>query len=66
MNNLTKSKTLLMIAVGIFIIAIAQITNHFVNIGEQYDFAIGAVEGLGLGLMIIALINGNFKKKVSH
>lgn len=66
MNNLTKTKTVLLISTGIFIIALAQIVSHFVNSGEDYDFAIGAVQGLALGLMIIALINGNFKNKASH
>ncbi len=66
MNNLTKTKTLLFISAGIFIIAIAQFANHFLNISENYDFAIGLMEGLGLGVMLIALIKGNFKKKVSN
>ncbi|WP_282019193.1 hypothetical protein [Salegentibacter mishustinae] len=66
MNKLTRTKTLLLISSGIFIIAIAGLANHFLNISETYDFALGLTNGLGFGLMVIALIKGNLKKQISN
>ncbi|APU67591.1 hypothetical protein GRFL_0867 [Christiangramia flava JLT2011] len=33
------------------------------NANESYDFLIGLLEGLGIGLMIFAIIRGRFKDK---
>jgi len=65
-NKLTRTRTLLLISAVVFIIAIAQLVSHFINISEKYDFAIGLIEGLGLGLMVIALTKGSLRKKISH
>ena len=66
MKNLNRTKTLILISTGIFIIAIAQIANRYLNIPENYDFTIGILQGLGLGLILSALIKGKFKKQASN
>ncbi|MGA8853411.1 MAG: hypothetical protein WB492_04460 [Christiangramia sp.] len=65
MKNLTRKRTLLLIAIGLFVIAIGQIIFRYTIDTKAYDFLLGAIEGLGIGLMIVALIKGSFKKTTS-
>ena len=65
MKNLTRKRTLLLIATGIFIIALSQIVFRYATKTTSFDFLLGAMEGLGIGLIIVALIKGSFKKITS-
>ena len=58
MKSLTKRKTITLLCSGIFIISIAQLVTHFSLIN---DFVKGAAFGVGIGVLVIALISGNFK-----
>lgn len=63
MKNLTRTKTLILIASGLFIIALAQIIFRYINVSDSYDFLLGLMEGSGLGLIIYALIKGKIKEE---
>lgn len=58
MKKTTKSKALLLIPIGMFVIAASQVFSHYL---ELPDFAKGSFVGIGIGLLIIALIYGSFR-----
>ncbi|WP_458625930.1 hypothetical protein [Winogradskyella sp. PC D3.3] len=58
MKTITKKKTLLLISIGIFVVAISQI---FSQLTELPDLAKGSFIGIGIGLLLTGLIFGNFK-----
>lgn len=62
MKNLTKRKSLILLVIGLFIIAISQILSHLM---ELPDFAKGSFMGIGIGLLLTSLIFGNYKKVTS-
>jgi hypothetical protein len=49
MKNLSKNPYTVFIPIGLFVIAMAQITSHYM---DYPDFAIGVFNGIGIGLMI--------------
>ncbi len=61
MKELTKKKTYIFIAIGFVIIAFAQIVSRYFTENDSYGFVYGMIQGLGIGLIIIALINGKLK-----
>ncbi|MDN3665580.1 hypothetical protein ACFFU1_16505 [Algibacter miyuki] len=58
MKKITKKKTLILLSIGMFVIATSQIFSQFM---ELSDFAKGSFMGIGLGLLLTALIIGNFR-----
>ncbi|QRM90367.1 hypothetical protein FG167_14345 [Lacinutrix sp. WUR7] len=58
MKKTTKRKALLLIPIGMFVIAASQVFSHYFALP---DFAKGSFVGIGIGLLIIALIYGNFR-----
>jgi len=58
MKKITKTKSLILIAIGIFVIASSQIVSHYVKLS---DFTNGSFIGIGIGLLLIGLIFGNLK-----
>jgi len=58
MKTITKKKTLLLISIGIFVVAMSQI---FSQLTELPDIAKGSFTGIGIGLLLTGLIFGNFK-----
>ncbi|EPR73570.1 hypothetical protein ADIWIN_1600 [Winogradskyella psychrotolerans RS-3] len=58
MKTITKKKTLLLISIGIFVVAMSQI---FSQLTELPDIATGSFIGIGIGLLLTGLIFGNFK-----
>ncbi len=66
MSDITRKKTFLFIITGIILLIITQLLNRILNANESYDFLIGLLEGLGIGLMIFAIIRGRFKDKTPN
>ncbi len=66
MSNLTRQKTLILIAAGFFLIALGLIINRLATDPDSLDFVMGAVEGLGIGLLLTALLKGKFRKTASQ
>ena len=58
MNKISKRKTLTLISIGMFVCATAQM---FSQLMELSDLAKGSFTGIGIGLLFIATIFGNFK-----
>lgn len=58
MKTITKKKTLILISIGIFVVATSQI---FSQLMELPDLAKGSFIGIGIGLLLTAMIFGNFK-----
>ena len=52
-------KVQLLISIGIFIVAIPQIVGRYLEIP---DFSKGILTGLGIGLLFIGIIRGNYRK----
>ena len=61
MKNLDQKKTYFLIALGMGLIATSRITGHYLN-SDSYDFLLGAIGGTGIGLLIVAIMNGKFRK----
>ncbi len=61
MKELTKKRTYIFITLGVIIIAISRIVFRYVIENDSFDFAFGMIQGLGIGLIVIALINGKLK-----
>lgn len=53
-----KRKSLILLSSGMFVIAISQILSHFV---ELPDLAKGLFIGIGIGMLLLAIIFGNRK-----
>jgi hypothetical protein len=53
-----KRKSLILLSSGIFVIAISQIISRFV---ELPDLAKGLFIGIGIGMLLLAIIFGNRK-----
>lgn len=51
---------MILIAVGMFVISISLILSHFVALN---DFAKGVCIGVGIGLLLISVIFGNFRQR---
>lgn len=45
-----------------FVIAIAQVIFRYLAETETYDWAFGLMEGIGMGLIIFALLKGKLKR----
>lgn len=58
MNGITKRKALVLISIGMSIISFAQIISLYVEIS---DLTRGSFIGIGVGMLLVALIKGNFK-----
>ncbi|UII29665.1 hypothetical protein LVD17_15300 [Fulvivirga ulvae] len=52
-----KRKTRALLPVGIFVIAMAQIVNHYAVLPDPIH---GALMGAGIGLMVLSFIRGKF------
>ena len=53
-----KRKSLILLSSGMFVIAISQILSHFV---ELPDLAKGLFIGIGISMLLLAIIFGNRK-----
>ncbi|SHN21190.1 hypothetical protein [Flavobacterium xinjiangense] len=53
-----KRNSLILLSSGMFVIAISQILSHFV---ELPDLAKGLFIGIGIGMLLLAIIFGNRK-----
>ncbi|MBJ2175867.1 hypothetical protein JBL43_16555 [Aureibaculum sp. A20] len=58
MKKTTKRKSLILLSVGLLVIATAQIAAQYVTLS---DLAKGSFIGIGIGLLLTALLFGNFK-----
>ncbi|UMB61181.1 hypothetical protein MHL31_03005 [Lutibacter sp. A80] len=58
MKKITKRKTLILLSIGMFVIAASQIFSQYFVLP---DFAKGSFIGIGIGLVLMSLILGNFK-----
>ncbi|GGD96571.1 hypothetical protein [Maribacter cobaltidurans] len=58
MRKITKSKAMILMAVSMFIIAMSQIASRFITLN---DFTKGSFIGVGIGLLLITLVFGDFK-----
>ena len=58
MKNITKRKSLILMSIGMFVIAVSQILSHFV---ELPDLTKGLFFGIGIGMLLLAIIFNNFK-----
>lgn len=56
-TDMQKRKTRALLLVGIFVIAMAQIVNHYAVLPDPIH---GAFMGAGIGLMALSLIRGKF------
>jgi len=56
---MNKRKVQLLISIGILMVAISQIIWHYLEIP---DFLNGTLIGLGIGLLLFAIIKGNSRK----
>ncbi|MBU2929616.1 hypothetical protein [Winogradskyella psychrotolerans] len=58
MKKTTKRKTLILLSIGILIIATSQVCSYYFALP---DLARGSFMGIGVGLLLTALIFGNMK-----
>lgn len=58
MKTITKRKTVTLLCLGLFVIALSQILYHYI---QSTDFIQGTAIGIGIGLLSMALIFGNLK-----
>ena len=58
MKKTTQKNTLLLVIAGLFVMAASQISSHYVSLP---DVAVGLSTGLGIGLLVTALLGGRFK-----
>jgi len=61
MRKIIKRKRSRFLFVGLFLIAILQIVNHFIPLN---DFVKGSFMGVGFGLLVTSLIVGKFHKSL--
>jgi hypothetical protein len=56
MKKITKRKSLILMSIGMFVIAVSQILSHFVELPDL-------TKGLffGIGMLLLAIIFSNFK-----
>ena len=62
MKKLTKRKALILVSMGICIIATSQVFSYYF---ELPDLAKGSFMGIGIGLLIMSLIFGNFNTAIN-
>lgn len=55
----TKTKSLILTSGGMFVIAASTILSRFITLN---DFAKGSFVGIGIGLLLLGLFIGKFKK----
>ena len=58
MKKIINRKSLILMSIGIFVIAVSQIFSHFVKLP---DLTKGLFFGIGIGMLLLAIIIGNFK-----
>ena len=58
MQKLTRGKALILLSIGMFVIATSQVFSHYF---ELADLAKGSFIGIGIGLLLSAMIFGNFR-----
>lgn len=58
MKKTTKRKTLVLLSIGLFVIAASQIISHYI---ELNDLIKGSSIGVGIGLLLTAIVFGKFK-----
>lgn len=58
MKKKAKKKSLVLLSIGLFVIAVSQILSHFVGLP---DLAKGSFVGIGIGMLLLATILGNLK-----
>ncbi|WP_156831967.1 hypothetical protein [Kaistella palustris] len=59
MKKFSRKNALLLLAAGTLIIAVSQVAVHYSP--EFPDFAKGALSGIGIGILILAVFFGDFK-----
>ncbi|GAA4242705.1 MULTISPECIES: hypothetical protein [Winogradskyella] len=60
MKTITKKKTLILLSIGIFMIAVSQTLSHYIHLT---DLGKGSTIGIGIGLLLTALFFGNLKTR---
>lgn len=58
MKNILRKNAIILLSLGMFVVAISQITSRFYEIS---DVTKGLFFGIGIGLLILAVTFGNFK-----
>jgi len=58
MKRISKKNVLILMTIGMFVISTSQIVNRFVVLP---DLAKGLLIGIGIGLLILSVMFGNFK-----
>ncbi|MDT0686179.1 hypothetical protein [Autumnicola psychrophila] len=58
MQQITRRKSLILIALGMFVIAVSQFITRYTEIP---DIAQGVLTGIGIGLLLTAILFGRFK-----
>ncbi|MFS4466771.1 hypothetical protein [Maribacter sp. 2210JD10-5] len=58
MKKITKRKTLILLSIGMFVIAASRVFSQYYEVS---DLAKGSFVGIGIGLLFMSLIFGNFK-----
>lgn len=62
MKKIAKNKTITLMAIGMFTMASSSV---IVRYFAMQDFAKGATMGVGIGIVLLALIIGDFKSKTT-
>ncbi|MGB7843508.1 MAG: hypothetical protein WBL21_11995 [Salinimicrobium sp.] len=62
MNSLTKKKSIVYISIGLLLNALGLILLYYTADSGSYDFWIGALQGTGITIILIALAKGSFRK----
>ncbi|WP_271769787.1 hypothetical protein [Aquimarina algiphila] len=63
MNRITKRKSRILLSIGMFAIASTQIISQYIGIS---DLTRGSLTGIGIGMLLIGLIFGNFRSAYSN
>lgn len=63
MTKITKRKSVILLAIGMFIITITQIFSHYTHFSDGPK---GTFTGIGIGVLLIALLAGKFKSAYSN
>nr|WP_309755717.1 hypothetical protein [Flavobacterium sp.] len=58
MKKIINRKSVILMSSGMFIIAVSQIFSHFV---ELPDFTKGLFFGIGIGMLLLAIIFGKYR-----
>lgn len=58
MMRITKRKALILLAMGMFVIAISQVLSYYIVLP---DLMKGSFIGIGLGLLLLATVLGTFR-----